>query len=511
MVRSRTALLSASNKQGLRELAQALLAWDYALVGSGGTASHLAERGIPIRPASDITGWEEMLGGRVKTLHPALLAGILARREDARDRDELEARGIPPIDVVAVNLYPLEPPTTGIETGPLASMDIGGVTLIRAAAKNFPYVSVLTDPAQYPGFVKELESGRGTVPEETRQSLAEEALALTSRYEASLYNLLAGENPHPFPKDLRIAFDHAWDLRYGENPNQTAAFYRDPDFTGTSVATSEELFGRDLSFNNILDLNSALELAMKFERPTAAIVKHTDACGVASADTLPEAYRRARATDPKSAYGCVIGFNRRVDRPTAAAIRPHFVEGIIAPDYAADALKVLQAKKKLRALRTGGTLAWEPASQAWGIRGGMLVQERAHVPLEPADLKVVSRVAPTQEQVRGMLFAHRVLGSLKSNAIVLAQGERTVGLGAGQASRVDAVMLAVRKAGEGAQGSVLASDAFFPFRDGIDEAARGDVAAILQAGGSIRDAEVIEAADEHGMAMAFTGVRVFKH
>jgi phosphoribosylaminoimidazolecarboxamide formyltransferase/IMP cyclohydrolase len=510
MVRSRTALLSASNKEGLHALAQALLSWDYTLIASGGTAAHLEERDIPIRPASDITGWKEMLGGRVKTLHPALLAGILARREEPGDREELEARGIEPIDVVAVNLYPLEP-APGMDSGPLASMDIGGVTLIRAAAKNFPYVSVLTNPSQYPGFIQELDAARGAVPEATRRVLAEEALALTSRYEASLYNRLAGENPHPFPRDLRIAFDHAWDLRYGENPYQTAAFYRDPDFGGTSVATSEELFGRDLSFNNILDLNAALELAMKFDGPTAAIVKHTDACGVASADGLPEAYRRARATDPKSAYGCVIGFNRKVDRPTAEALRPHFVEGIIAPDYDADALKVLQAKRKLRALRTGGALAWEPATQAWGIRGGMLVQARAHVPLEPDDLRVVSRVAPTPEQVRGMLFAHRVLGSLKSNAIVLAQGERTVGLGAGQASRVDAVILAVRKAGKKSHGSVLASDAFFPFRDGIDEAAKGGVTAILQAGGSIRDDEVIEAADEHGMAMAFTGVRVFKH
>ncbi len=511
MVPSRTALLSVSNKEGLQELTQALLAWDYSLVASEGTASHLAELGIPVRRAADVTGWEELLGGRVKTLHPALLAGILARHDEAEDREDLDARGLAPIDVVAVNLYPLDPPEASEEADLLASMDIGGVTLIRAAAKNFRYVSVLTNPAQYAGFIEALETGKGSVPADTRRALAEEALALTSRYEASLYNRLARDNPNAFPKDLRIAFEHAWDLRYGENPYQQAAFYRDPNFTGTSVATSEELFGRGLSFNNILDLNAALELAMKFEGPTAAIVKHTDACGVATADTLPEAYRLARETDPKSAYGCVIGFNRPIDQGTAEALRPHFVEGVIAPDYTADALKVLRKKRKLRALRTGRPLTWEPAIQTWGIRGGMLVQARAHVPLEPEDLRVVSRVPPTQDQIRGMLFAHRVLGSLRSNAIVLAKGERTVGLGGGQASRVDAVILAVRKAGKEAQGSVLASDAFFPFRDGIDEAAKGGVAAILQAGGSIRDAEVIEAADEHGMAMAFTGVRVFKH
>lgn len=511
MVRSRTALLSASDKRGLRKLARALLTWEYSLVASGGTARHLSEEGLPVQRAADITGWEEMLEGRVKTLHPALLAGILARRDRAGDQADLEGRGITPIDVVAVNLYPLEPAESSEEGDVLGSMDIGGVTLIRAAAKNFPHVSVLTDPAQYAGFMEELQAGQGTVSIETRRVLAEAALALTSRYEASLYNLLARENPRPFPRDLRIAFDHAWDLRYGENPGQQAAFYRDPDFSGTSVATSEELFGRELSFNNILDLNAALELAMKFEEPTAAIVKHTDACGVATAETLSDAYLQARATDPKSAYGCVVGFNRRVDREAAEALRPHFVEGVIAPDYAKDALKILRAKKKLRALRTGREITWEPATQTWGIRGGMLVQARVHVPLKPSDLKVVTRVPPTDDQVRGMLFAHRVLGSLKSNAIVLARGERTVGLGAGQASRVDAVMLAVRKAGTDAEGSVLASDAFFPFRDGIDEAAKGGVAAVLQAGGSIRDAEVIEAADDHGMAMAFTGVRVFKH
>ncbi|MDX1534599.1 MAG: bifunctional phosphoribosylaminoimidazolecarboxamide formyltransferase/IMP cyclohydrolase, partial [Thermoplasmata archaeon] len=437
MVRSRTALLSTSNKEGLVELAKALLAWDYTLIASGGTASHLGQHGLPIRSASDLTGWKEMLGGRVKTLHPALLAGILARPDEPGDRKDLDARGLTPIDVVAVNLYPLDPPPSETDVALLDAMDIGGVTLVRAAAKNFPHVSVLTDPSQYPAFIDHLAEGKGTVSVEARRALAEEALALTSRYEAALYNRLAGANPRPFPKDLRIAYDHAWDLRYGENPYQSAAFYRDPAFVGTSVATSEEVFGRGLSFNNILDLNAALELAMKFDRPTAAIVKHTDACGVASADALPDAYRHARATDPKSAYGCVVGFNRPVDRPTAEALRPHFVEGTIAPNYTADALEVLASKKKLRALRTGGPLTWEPATQAWGIRGGMLVQARARVPLEREDLKVVSRATPTEEQVEGMLFAHRVLGSLKSNAIVLAKGERTVGLGAGQASRVD--------------------------------------------------------------------------
>lgn len=510
MVSPRWALLSVHAKEGLEDLARELLARNFSLLASRGTAAHLAARGLAARSVEEVTGWPELLGGRVKTLHPRILAAILAR-DTSEDRAELESRGVAPVRVVAVNLYPFERAVRegASEEEAQDAIDVGGLTLIRAAAKNWPHVSVLTRPDQYRPFLREFREGQGDVPEATRRHLAVEAFALTSRYEAAIYNHLAGSEG--LPPSLRLAWEEAWPLRYGENPYQEARFYRDPTHRGSSVARAEELTGRGLSFNNILDLDVALELVMKFERPTAAIVKHASACGVASADDLAGAYAAARATDPKSAYGCVVGCNRTVDRSTAKAMRPHFVEGVIAPDFEAEALEVLRRKKKLRALRTGREVRWEPCTHALGVRGGLLLQTRAHVPLGPEDLRVVTKAKPTGAQLGSMLFAYKVLGHLKSNAVVLAKGERTVGLGGGQASRVDAVTLAGWKAGPEARGSVLASDAFFPFRDGIDEAAKAGVEAILQPGGSIRDAEVIEAADEHGLAMVFTGVRVFRH
>ncbi|MFQ5837181.1 MAG: bifunctional phosphoribosylaminoimidazolecarboxamide formyltransferase/IMP cyclohydrolase [Thermoplasmata archaeon] len=514
MVSSRWALLSTFNKEGIEDLSRELLDWNYGLLASDGTASHLTAKGLRVRTVASLTGWEQLLHGRVKTLHPRIMAGILADRDKEHDMKELEGLGVSPIDVVVVNLYPFEEMAkTG--TAPLEAVemvDVGGVALIRAAAKNWPHVSVLTSSSQYAAFVQELRSSQGEVSKEIRRRLAVEAFAVTSRYEASIYNYLSRTlNEDAFPAELRIAYGGAAKLRYGENPYQKAAFYRDPGYEGASVAQSEELFGRGLSFNNILDLDAALELIMKFDRPTAAIIKHTNASGVASSDVLGEAYKLARATDPKSAYGSVVGFNRKVDGGTAEAMKKHFIEAVIAPDFEEGALEILRQKKKLRALRTGRDTRWEPCTHALGIRGGILVQTRERVPIRPESMKTVTKVKPTQDQVRTMLFAYKVLGHVKSNGIVLAKDERTVGIGSGQMSRVDAVVVAGMKAGKEANGSVLASDAFFPFRDGIDEAARVGVEAIVQPGGSIRDDEVIQAANEHGMAMVFTGVRVFKH
>ncbi len=514
MVSSRWALLSAFNKEGLEELSKELRGWGYRLMASQGTAKHLTSKGVTVEDVRNLTGWGELLAGRVKTLHPKILAGILARKDSSEDMRELEELEAAPIDVVVVNLYPFEEAVKANASIAEAQekVDVGGVTLIRAAAKNWSRVSVLTSPSQYPDFIREVRSLEGEVSEETRRSLAVEAFAVTSRYEASIYNhlyhALGGKG---FPPELRLAYSEAGRLRYGENPYQAAAFYRDPRYEGASVATSEEIFGRGLSFNNILDLDAAMELVMKFDRPTAAIIKHTNASGVASSDHMSEAYQLARATDPKSAYGCVVGFNRKVDEDTAMAMKKHFIEAVIAPDYEGGALEIFKGKKKLRVLRTGRGLAWEGCTQALGIRGGLLVQTRERVQLRPESLKVVSRVPPTKEQVSAMLFACKVLGHVKSNAIVLAKDERTVGIGSGQMSRVDSVILAGMKAGTEARGSVLASEAFFPFRDGIDEAAKVGVRAIVQPGGSIRDQEVIQAADEHGLAMVFTGVRIFKH
>lgn len=514
MVSSPWALLSTFDKEGLEELSRELLRWDYGILATDGTASHLQAKGIKVERVASLTGWGELLRGRVKTLHPMILAAILADRNNPEDLRELESLQVSPIDVVVVNLYPFERTVDEGAKPPEATemVDIGGAALIRAAAKNWTHVSVLTHPSQYPAFIQELRSNGGSVKEETRRRLAVEAFAVTSRYEASIYNYLARTFVEDeLPPELRIAFPQARSLRYGENPYQRAAFYGDPQYRGTSVARCEEIFGRGLSFNNILDLDAALELVMKFEAPTAAIIKHTNASGVASADSLAEAYRLARATDPKSAYGSVVGFNRVMDLETAEGMRKHFVEAVIAPDFEDEALEILRQKKKLRALKTGGDIRWEPCTQVLGVRGGVLLQTRERVVLKPEDLKVVTKAEPTPEQVEAMLFGYRVLGHVKSNAIVLAKGERTVGIGSGQMSRVDAVIVAGMKAGEEARGSILASDAFFPFRDGIDEAARMGVEAIIQPGGSIRDQEVIEAADEHGMAMVFTGVRVFKH
>jgi phosphoribosylaminoimidazolecarboxamide formyltransferase/IMP cyclohydrolase len=514
MVYSRWALLSTFDKEGLEDLSRELIVWDYDLLASAGTADHLNALGIEVERVASFTGWKELLHGRVKTLHPKILAAILADRDAAEDMKELESLEVAPIDVVVDNLYPFEEAAKE-EGSPLKAvemLDVGGVALIRAAAKNWPHVSVLTGPSQYPAFIRELRALGGNVSRETRERLALEAFAVTSRYEVSIYNYLSRSfDGEGFPRELRMAYAEGAKLRYGENPYQKAAFYRDPDYEGASVALSEEVFGRGLSFNNILDLDAALELVMKFEEPTAAIIKHTNASGVASSDSLAEAYRLARATDPKSAYGSVVGFNRIVDVNTAEAMRKHFVEAVIAPDFEEEALEILRQKKKLRALRTRRDIRWEPSTHAIGIRGGLLVQTRERVTLRPEDLRVVTRVEPTPEQVRTMLFACKVLGHVKSNAIVLAKDERTVGIGSGQMSRVDAVILAGFKAGDEGRGSVLASDAFFPFRDGIDEAAKVGVAAIIQPGGSIRDEEVIQAAEEHGMAMVFTGVRLFRH
>lgn len=507
----RWALLSTSNKEGLRPLAEGLLAWGFRLVASSGTARHLREAGVKVEDVGTLTGTGDMLGGRVKTLHPLVMAGILARRDSPEDLEELEKAGGVPLDVIVVNLYPFEDVVKeeGSMEEIVENIDIGGVTLIRAAAKNWAHVSVLTDPGQYPSFLKELEASEGSASEEKRLRWAQEAFAVTSRYETAIYNGLARDRGI-FPPEFRLAYREAGKLRYGENPYQAAAFYRDPSYVGASVAGAEDIFQRGLSFNNILDLDSGLELVMKFDRPTAAIIKHTNASGVASAGRLSEAYLLARQTDPKSAYGCVVGFNRSVDLDAAEAMRKHFVEAVIAPDFEPGALEVLRKKKKLRALRTG-PLDWTPAIHVMGIRGGLLAQTKERVRLGSEDLRCVTKRGPTGAQIEAMAFAYRVLGHVKSNAIVLAKGERTVGIGSGQMSRVDSVIVAAMKAGEESRGSVLASDAFFPFRDGVDEAARAGVEAIIQPGGSIRDQEVIQAADEHGLTMVFTGVRVFRH
>jgi phosphoribosylaminoimidazolecarboxamide formyltransferase/IMP cyclohydrolase len=503
------ALFSVSNKQGLVEFAQGLAGLGVELIATGGTARTLREAGLAVRPIEDVTGFPEILDGRVKTLHPAVHGGILARREQAH-LAELEAQGIAPIDLVAVNLYPFaetvaRPGTTLAEA--VEQIDIGGVALLRAAAKNFAHVAVVSDPADYATVLSELRE-QGDLSIATRQRLALKAFRHTASYDAAISRYLTARfEEAAFPATLHLNLTKLADLRYGENPHQQAALY------GLGVAGSplggNLLQGKALSYNNILDLDAAWRIASDFATPTLAIIKHGNPCGVASDPNLADAFRAALASDPVSAFGSIIAANRPFDEEVALALGDLFVEAIAAPAFTAQALEVLAERPNCRVLEMSDTedLAWEMRS----VRGGMLVQEEDTIAEDEAGWKVVTEREPTAEELEALGFAWKVAKHVKSNAIVLGRGMATVGVGAGQMSRVDAVRLAIAKAGERVQGVVLASDAFFPFPDGVEEAAGAGVTAVVQPGGSRGDAAVIEAANAHGLAMLFTGVRHFRH
>jgi phosphoribosylaminoimidazolecarboxamide formyltransferase/IMP cyclohydrolase len=504
---SRRALLSVFDKSGLVDLARGLLAHRYELIASGGTARALAEAGLPVTEVADVTGSPEVLSGRVKTLHPAIHAGILSRRTPA-DRTELASQGFRPIDLVIVNLYPFEDTVArqGVtEAEAIEQIDIGGVTLLRAAAKNWQHVTVVPDPAYYGELLAALASGEDLQPLSRR--LALEAFRQTARYDRAIARWLAGDaGPAGASERLELSFEKVQDLRYGENPHQRAAFYRPLG----APAPLAQVGGKELSFNNLVDLDAARAIVADFPRPTVAIVKHTNPCGLASADALPEAYARALEGDPVSAFGSIVATNRPVDLALVEAIGKLFVEVIVAPGFSDEALA------RLRAAKAGCRLVVAPATPDPGpafkrIAGGMLLQDTDRAPVEPARWQVVTARPPSPEELDALAFAWRAVKHVKSNAIVLARGEQVVGVGAGQMSRVDAVGLAVKRAGERSDGSVLASDAFFPFADGVEAAAAAGVRAIAQPGGSIRDAEVIAAADRLGLAMVLTGVRHFKH
>ncbi|MDD1756334.1 MAG: bifunctional phosphoribosylaminoimidazolecarboxamide formyltransferase/IMP cyclohydrolase [Methanomassiliicoccales archaeon] len=517
MVRVERALLSVSNKDGLVDFAKGLRELGVEIISTGGTAALLEKNGIKTIGISEVTGWPEMLDGRVKTLHPAIHAGILARRGSKDHMAQLHKAGLKKIDMVVVNLYPFK--ETVLKGAPLdeiiENIDIGGPSLIRAAAKNYEGVAVVTNPARYPDILQEMRASASQVGEDTLRRLALEAYRSTAVYDAMISSYLARVFPgDAFPSSYSLGMDKAYDLRYGENPQQTGAFYVDPFVAGVAVGKSEKLHGREISYNNILDLESALELLREFpDRPTAVVIKHTNPCGIASSDSLVDAFVVAYNVDSLAAFGCVIGLNREVDLATAEQISSHFVDCVIAPEYAPEALALLSKKKNIRLLRTGAPIAHDelPELKMKKVKGGLLVQTADVQPLDPAALRVVTARAPTEVELESMLFAWKVCKHVWSNAIILAKGERVVGIGAGQMSRVDSSMIAAYKAKENARGSVMASDAFFPFRDGIDEAARAGVTAVIQPGGSIRDEEVIKAANEHGMAMVFTGVRIFRH
>jgi phosphoribosylaminoimidazolecarboxamide formyltransferase/IMP cyclohydrolase len=509
-------MISVSEKSGIVDFSKELASLGIEIISTGGTYRLLRQNGIPAIEASEVTGFPEMLGGRVKTLHPNIHAGILARRDVPEHMAAIGEKGIGAIDIVVVNLYPFKDAV--LREGAtlediVENIDIGGPSLIRAAAKNFESVTVVTHPDQYPEVLEQLKS-TGETDLRLRQRLMAEAFIATANYDSMIALRMHEEFSDGFPRSFPIPSEKAMDLRYGENPNQSAAFYREPFTPGTTVAKSEQLHGKELSYNNILDLDKSLDIALDFERPTAVVMKHTNPCGLASADTIFEAFKTAYSVDPLSAFGCVICLNRSCDMQTAEMVSEYFVEAVICPDYEPGALDLLSKKKNIRLLRTNSPICPSQRHREYKmkkIQGGLLVQTDEDVPIDPANLKVVTRRAPTEEEAKTLMFAWKLAKHVTSNAVVYVKGERAVGIGAGQMSRVDSARIATMKANEPTQGSVMASDAFFPFRDGIDEAAKAGVTAIIQPGGSIRDQEVIDAADEHGMAMVFTGCRVFRH
>jgi phosphoribosylaminoimidazolecarboxamide formyltransferase/IMP cyclohydrolase len=507
------ALMSVTDKTGLVEFARGLADLGWEVISTGGTASLLRDAGLTVREVSQETGLAEMLDGRVKTLHPAIHGGILARRDDPAHVEQLSRAGYRPIDLVVVNLYAFAAAAATAGIAPdevIERIDIGGPALLRSAAKNFAHALPIVDPADYPAILAALRAGQ--VDTSLRRRLAEKVFAHTSAYDASVATWFAEQSGDPFPERLTLAFRRAQRLRYGENPDQKAAYY--VEHPGAGLAALRQLGGKELSFNNLLDLDGALMAIEPFIGETCcAIIKHTTPSGLAIGATALEAYQKALATDPVSAFGSVIAFTTTVDDEAANAIASLFVECLVAPAFSDGAIEALGRKKNLRIL--AGRAAWSAKGlDIKRVRGGILVQDRVAPPAVSDDWKVVTRRQPTAAERRDLEFAWRAVASVKSNAIVLAKDGATIGIGAGQMSRVDASFLAVHKAraaGLETAGAVLASDAYFPFRDGVDHAAQAGVRAVIQPGGSVRDDEVIAAADEHGIAMILTGRRLFRH
>ena len=522
----RRALLSVSDKSGLVEFARQLRRFDVELISTGGTAKALREAGIEVRDISDVTDFPEMMDGRVKTLHPRIHGGLLALRDNPQHVQAMSEHGIEPIDMVVVNLYPFEQTISreGVTLEEaIEQIDIGGPAMIRSAAKNFRDVAVVVEPRSYSFILHEMSQRGGALTLELRREFAFEAFLRTSAYDNAIWNyfneLEATEHPTEIPLDALLDQDalvlkKVADLRYGENPHQKAALYESNDpfreNKVVGVAQAELLSGKEMSFNNYVDADAAWQLVCDFDETACAIIKHMNPAGVGTGASTEEAYRLALATDPVSAFGGIVAFNRTIDEAAARALTEIFTEVVIAPGYDEAALEVLRAKKNLRVLRASETQRAEGLEYKT-ITGGMLIQTRDTHRLSRDDLKVVTKRVPTEEERRALLFAWTVCKHTKSNAIVYARDGQTIGVGAGQMSRVDSVKIGATRAQLPVKGSVLASDAFFPFRDGVDEAARHGITAVIQPGGSVRDQEVIDAANEHNLAMVFTGIRHFKH
>lgn len=509
-------LLSVTDKTGILEFASALAAMGAELISTGGTARLLRDAGIAVADVSEVTGFPEMLDGRVKTMHPKIAGGILAMRANPGHMAAIQAHGIAPIDMVVVNLYRFEEVAARAEAHLeelIENIDIGGPTMLRAAAKNYQDVAVVTTPADYPAILQEMRASGGGLSVDTKWRLAREVFRTTAAYDSAISARLEQVDAREpadgrLPRDLAIRAPKLMDLRYGENPHQAAALYGRP---GDGIAGAAQLQGKELSYNNLVDLDAAWQLAGEFARPAVAIVKHTNPCGCAEQDTLVEAYRKAFEADPVSAFGGVIGLNRTIDEETAREIAKTFIEAIAAPGYSAEALAVLAAKKNLRLMRVAaaGPLVVELVVKS--ISGGYLAQTADSAKLDRATALVKTARAPSEAEWVSLEFGWKVAKHVKSNAIVYARAGQTVGVGAGQMSRVDSVKLGAMKAVLPVAGTVVASDAFFPFADGVEEAVKNGATAFIQPGGSVRDAEVVAAADRLGVAMVFTGVRHFRH
>lgn len=507
------ALISVSNKEGVIEFARKLADLGVEILSTGGTAKVLMEAGVKVVEVSDYTGFPEMMDGRVKTLNPKIHGGLLALRDNAEHMEQAEANGIKMIDLVAVNLYPFVETVAkeGVtEEEAIENIDIGGPSMLRSAAKNFRFVTVVSDPADYAQVLAQI-TANGETSLDTRKKLARKVFTLTHRYDEAIENYLReslGE-----PELLNLHYEKVCSLRYGENPHQKAAFFRNPENHDSNITNCEVLHGKQLSFNNLVDGDSALELVKEFKDPTAVFVKHNNPCGVASAATIEEAFAEGHNVDPMAAFGCIIAVNREVNEAMVDFMkeRKMFVEVIIAPSYSEGALKRLMTRENLRILRVGDLKLDQLKTDIKKVAGGLLIQTKDSYELQPSDLKVVTAKKPSEEEIASMLFAMKVCKHVMSNAVVMTKGSVVTAVGAGQMSRVDSVKIAGIKGGENVRGSVMASDAFFPFADAMEEAVALGVTAIMQPGGSVNDEAVIKRADELGISMVFSGRRYFRH
>jgi len=510
---NKLALLSVSEKTGIVDFARGLIDLGFTIISTGGTKKVLEEAQIPVQSVSCLTGFPEILDGRVKTLHPKIHGGILARRDLPEHQRQMQEHQIPSIELVAVNLYPfaqtVAKPDVTLEEA-IENIDIGGPAMVRAAAKNFAHVAVVVNPKRYGEILKEMQE-KGSLSEKTRFTLAAEAFRHTAAYDAMIANWLWQKiDAENFPEKLVLSFTKVQELRYGENPQQKAAFYQEAQAAPGSIARAKQLHGRELSFNNLNDVNAAWEIVQEFSKPAAVAVKHTNPCGVAIGKDLFTAYRRAYEADPVSIFGGIVAVNREVDKETAAKMSEIFLEVIIAPGFTEEALTILTRKKNIRLLEAPLT-AVRDKFDVKKVSGGLLMQTVDTAAVEPNNWETVTRQKPTPEQLADMVFGMKVVKHVKSNAIVLVKAGQTIGIGAGQMNRVGAAKIAIEQAGEKAVGSIMASDAFFPFRDTVDAAAAAGVKAIVQPGGSVNDQDAIAACDEQGLVMVVTGTRYFKH